>query len=72
MFILWIKRRKSGKNNDSGKDNNMLFQAHDEDMKEFRASHPDTDDISADDIFAADGNSLIPVHKVRLTENIQN
>ena len=72
MFILWIKRRKCGKKNISDKDKKLLFQDHDDDMKEFRASHPDTDITDVDDILATDGNSLVPVHKVRLTENIQN
>jgi len=72
MFILWIRKRKSDKNDNSVKDQKQLFQNHAEDMKEFRASHPDTDMIDADDMLATDGNSLVPVHKVRLAKNIQN
>ena len=70
MFILWIKKRKAAKNH--GHNEESLFQRHDEDMKRFYARHPDTDALSEDDIVFAEGNSLLPVHKVKLSDNIQN
>ena len=72
MFILWIKKRKAVKNNRRINDDKLLFQSHDEDMKKFRALHPDNDIVTAEDILFTDGNSLAPVHKVKLNDNIQN
>lgn len=72
MFILWIKKRKTAKNNNRGNNKESLFQSHDEDMKKFHGGHPDTDMLSEDDILFAESNSLLPVHKVRLADNIQN
>ena len=72
MFILWIKKRKAARNNNCGNSEQSLFQSHDEDMKKFHAGHPDTDTLSEDDILFTEGNSLLPVHKVKLTDNIQN
>jgi hypothetical protein len=72
MFILWIKKRKAAKNNNRGNNSKSLFQSHDEDMKKFYADHPDTDMLSEDDILFAGDNSLLPVHKVKLADNIQN
>ena len=72
MFILWIKKRKAAKNNSRGNTEKSLFQSHDEDMKEFYAGHTDTDTLSEDDILFAEDNSLLPVHKVKLADNIQN
>lgn len=72
MLILWIRRKKTDQKNNPGKDKKQLFLNHDEYMKKFRALHPNTDALSADDILARDGNSLVPVHQVKLNENIQN
>jgi hypothetical protein len=72
MFILWIKKRKAVKSNNRVNDDKLLFHSHDEDMKKFRAQHPDNDMESVDDILFTEGNSLAPVHKVKLNENIQN
>jgi hypothetical protein len=70
MFILWIKKRKSA--NNPGKDKEKHFLSHDEDMRKFRAEHPDTDMLDPDDTLFTEENSLLPVHKVKLSDNIQN
>jgi hypothetical protein len=72
MLILWIRKKKNGKNDKPGKSEKQVFLTHDEDMKKFRAEHPDINVVNADDILTENGNTLIPVHKVKLTENIQN
>ena len=72
MFILWIKKRKASKNSNHINNEGSPFQRHDEDMKTFFAGHPDADTLSEDDIVFAEGNSLLPVHKVKLADNIQN
>lgn len=70
MIILWIRKKKTVKK--PGKNSKQLFKTHDEDMKQFRSRHSDMNKISVEDILAEEGNSLVPVHKVKLTENIQN
>jgi hypothetical protein len=72
MLILWIRKKKNGKNDKPDKSKQQVFLTHDEDMKKFRAEHPDINVVDADDILTENGNTLIPVHKVKLTENIQN
>ena len=72
MFILWIKKRKSDKGDSSGNNEEKLFLNHEEDMRKFRAEHPDTDMLDPDDTLFTEENSLLPVHKVKLSDNIQN
>jgi hypothetical protein len=72
MLILWIRKKKNGNNDKPDKSKQQVFLTHDEDMKKFRAEHPDINVVDADDILTENGNTLIPVHKVKLTENIQN
>ena len=72
MFILWIKKRKADKNNNCDSSETSLFQSHDEEMKKFHAGHPDTYTLTEDDVLFAEDNSLLPVHKVKLADNIQN
>jgi hypothetical protein len=72
MLILWIHKRKADRNKESGKAKKQLFQNHDDDMKKFRASHANTGHTGTNDILATDNSSIVPVHKVKLSDNIQN
>lgn len=72
MIILWIRRvpKSSVDNKDLCDPKNLA--AHNEAMKQFRASHPDMNIIPAQDIMTTDGDLLAPVMGIRLAENSRN
>ncbi|OGO00415.1 MAG: hypothetical protein A2Y58_05950 [Chloroflexi bacterium RBG_13_51_52] len=72
MIILWIRKRKTDKNAITEKKERQSFEQHDDIMKRFRLEHPDVNIIDAKDIFADEGNLLVPVQQVKLPVNIQN
>jgi hypothetical protein len=72
MIILWIRKSKKDKQNQSLKDEKESFQAHDEVMRKFRQAHQELDIISDKDILTGDGNLLAPVRKVKLSDHAQN
>ena len=72
MIILWIRKTKKDKANETYKDEKESFQAHDEVMRKFRLAHQELDVISDKDILTGDGNLLAPVRSVRLSEHAQN
>ena len=72
MLILWIRRNKTNKQNGPTKKEKESFRKHNEDMKKFRLSHPETETVNSGDIIATDGSILAPVHGVKLSKNVQN
>jgi hypothetical protein len=72
MLILWIRRTKTGEQTSPPKNEKESFQKHNEDMKNFRLSHPETENINPKDIITPDGIILAPVHGVKLARNVQN
>ena len=70
MLILWI--RKKGEQNCQQRNATEPFQKHNEDMKNFRLSHPKIEATDPRDIMTADGNILAKVQGVKLTKNTQN
>jgi hypothetical protein len=72
MIILWIRKSKKDKLKNGPKNEKDYFQEHDKMMKKFRQSHPEFEVINDRDILTGDGNLLAPVHKVKLSEYVQN
>jgi hypothetical protein len=72
LIILWIRKRKTEKQNDPVWGGKESFEKHNEAMKQFRRSHPDASIINAKDIITADDNLLAPVQNVKLAKNAQN
>jgi hypothetical protein len=72
MIILWIRKRKTDKQNLTEKNDLQSFQEHDDIMKRFRLEHHDINILEPKDILASDENLLAPIHEVKLPENIQN
>jgi hypothetical protein len=72
MIILWIRKSKKDKQEQAVKDEQQSFKEHDEVMKKFREAHKELDVISDKDILTGDGNLLAPVHKIRLSDHVQN
>jgi hypothetical protein len=72
MIILWIRKSKKDKPEQTVKDEQQSFKEHDEVMRKFREAHKELDIISDKDILTGDGNLLAPVHKIRLSEHAQN
>jgi hypothetical protein len=72
MIILWIRKSKKDKQEQTVKDGQQSFKEHDEVMRKFREAHKVLDVISDKDILTGDGNLLAPIHKVRLSGHVQN
>jgi hypothetical protein len=72
MIILWIRKNRKDKQNQSLKDEKESFLAHDEVMRRFRLAHEELDIISEKDILTGDGNLLPPVRNVKLSDHAQN
>jgi hypothetical protein len=72
MLILWIRRSKADKQTSPTKNDKETLKKHNEDMKKFRLSHPEIENINVKDIIEPDGAILAPVHGVKLAKNVQN
>ena len=72
MLILWIRRNKTDKQTSLPKKEKETLKKHNEDMKKFRLSHPEIENIDVKDIISPDGAILAPVHGVKLAKNVQN
>ena len=72
MLILWIRRNKTDKQPSPPKKDKETLKKHNEDMKKFRLSHPEIENIDVKDIISPDGAILAPVHGVKLAKNVQN
>jgi hypothetical protein len=72
MIILWIRKRRTDKQNPTEKKDTKSFEEHDDIMKRFRLEHHDINILEPKDILASDENLLAPIQQVKLEENIQN
>lgn len=70
MLIVWI--RKANKNRRADETPEEKTARHNEDMKRFRASHPDLNIVDARDIVTTDGTLLAPATGVKLDPYICN
>ena len=72
MFILWIRRSDKNKKNNRDLKSPENMTTHNEEMKQFRASHQHIDMVPAKDIVTADGDLLAPIRTVYLSPNVCN
>ena len=72
MFILWIRKNKTGERTCPQKNDRESFPKHDEDMKKFRLAHPKIEVTSLKGIMTIDGDILAAVQNVRLSKHAQN
>jgi hypothetical protein len=70
MLIVWLH---SNKDKNNGQDNNECsFQKHDNEMKKFRASHPEIEIATPGDIVMPDGQVLASAKSLRLNKYVHN
>ena len=72
MFILWIRKNKTGERTSPQKNDQESLRKHDEDMKKFRLDHPKIETKSLKDIMTIGGDVLATVQNVRLNKHAQN
>ena len=72
MFILWIRKKKTDRQNIDEKKTFRFAQEQQYAIRQFRLEHPDIAVSNAKDIMTEDGNLLAAIQEVKLWPNIQN
>jgi hypothetical protein len=72
MIILWIRKNKADELKGIDKKEDQSFHKHDDIMKRFRLAHPDVNIVNTRDILMPEGNLLVPIQQVKLTDHVQN
>jgi hypothetical protein len=71
MFIMFIRRHKTGEKTNPPKNDKDHLRKHNEDMKKFRLSHP-KELPGIKDMITTDGDTLITLRTIRLAKHTQN
>ena len=72
MLILWIRKKQKANAENPGKENQVSFEKHNQEMKKFRQSHQGKISGDAVEFVTPDGGLLAPVVSIKLGNNTQN